>query len=162
MNNPNSSSQIVMQPIGKNEIDLLVDYRMAYLSEMQGDRTAEYQTRLKHELTDYFAEALNNERLFGFIAKLNAEIVSFGVMILKKIPGDFNQTTYLEGDILNMYTVPEARRKGYSALILEYLLKEAGNRGVSKISLHTSKDGEKLYRKYGFNEPIYPVLELSL
>ncbi|MDP2114734.1 MAG: GNAT family N-acetyltransferase, partial [Bacteroidota bacterium] len=88
--------------------------------------------------------------------------LSFGAMVLKKIPGDFNQTSYLEGDILNMYTVPFARRKGISGMILQELLNEAHNRGISKVSLHTSKEGEKLYRKLGFTEPIYPVLELRL
>jgi GNAT superfamily N-acetyltransferase len=61
-----------------------------------------------------------------------------------------------------MYTVPSARRKGISAMILEQLLIGARLRGVSKVALHTSKDGEKLYRKFGFAEPVYPVLELNL
>jgi GNAT superfamily N-acetyltransferase len=61
-----------------------------------------------------------------------------------------------------MFTVPFARRKGISAMILQQLINEAKNRGISKISLHTSKDGEKLYRKFGFSEPVYPVLELCL
>jgi len=42
------------------------------------------------------------------------------------------------------------------------LLAEARERGISKVSLHTTKDGEKLYRKFGFSEPVYPVLELCL
>lgn len=83
-------------------------------------------------------------------------------MVIKSIPGDFNKSSYLEGDILNMYTIPQARRKGISAMILEHLIEEARSRGISKISLHTSKDGERLYRKYNFSEPSYPVLELCL
>ncbi len=114
----------------------------------------------KTELTRYFSEALTEGRFFAFLAEQDGEKLSFGAMVLKKIPGDFNQTSYLEGDILNMYTIPFARRKGISALILQQLLNEALRRGVSKVSLHTSKDGEKLYRKFGFSEPIYPVLEL--
>jgi len=135
---------------------------MAYLTEMQGERCEEYQIGLKNELNQFFTEALAENRFFAFLAQQEDEILSFGAMVLKKIPGDFNQSIYLEGDILNMYTVPFARRKGISAMILQELLIEARNRGVSKVSLHTSKDGEKLYRKFGFNEPVYPVLELCL
>jgi len=155
-------SGIQIRKIQTDEINLLTEYRMAYLTEMQGERSAEFQEILKAELNRYFAEAMSENRFFAFLADLNGEILSFGAMVLKKIPGDFNQPTYLEGDILNMYTVPFARRRGISALILERLLGEARERGVSKVSLHTSKDGEKLYRKYGFNEPHYPVLELIL
>jgi GNAT superfamily N-acetyltransferase len=155
-------SKIHIREIGSAEVELLTTYRMAYLTDMQGERSEEYQHKLKKELNQYFSEALANERFFAFLAEQEGEILSFGGMLLKKIPGDFNQSSYLEGDILNMYTVSFARRKGISALILQQLLNEAIKRGISKVSLHTSKDGEKLYRKFGFSEPVYPVLELCL
>ncbi len=155
-------SKIRIREIGPKDVDLLTTYRMAYLAEMQGERSEEYQQQLKTELNQYFSQALAENRFFAFLAELNGEILSFGAMVIKKIPGDFNQSLYLEGDILNMYTVPFARRKGISAMILQELLNEALRRGISKVSLHTSKDGEKLYRKFGFAEPVYPVLELCL
>ena len=155
-------SKIKVREIGTDEVELLTTYRMAYLTEMQGERSEEFQIRLKNELNQYFREAIAENRCFAFLAQQGDDILSFGAMVLKKIPGDFNQSMYLEGDILNMYTVPFARRKGISALILQELLNEARERGISKVSLHTSKDGEKLYRKFGFGEPVYPVLELCL
>lgn len=155
-------SKINVREIGIDEVELLTTYRMAYLTEMQGERSEEYQIRLKNDLNQYFMEAIAENRCFAFLAQQGDDILSFGAMVLKKIPGDFNQSMYLEGDILNMYTVPFARRKGISALILQELLNEARHRGISKVSLHTSKDGEKLYRKFGFCEPAYPVLELCL
>jgi GNAT superfamily N-acetyltransferase len=155
-------SRIKIREIGSDEVELMTTYRIAYLAEMQGERGLKYQKKLKSELNQYFDEALADDRLFAFMAEQDGEALSFGAMVLKKIPGDFNQTSYLEGDILNMYTVPFARRKGISGMILQELLNEAHNRGISKVSLHTSKEGEKLYRKLGFAEPIYPVLELRL
>ncbi len=155
-------TKIQIREIGLSEVELLTNYRMAYLTEMQGERSEEFRIQLHEELTKYFSQALAEDRFFAFLAEQESEPLSFGAMVLKKIPGDFNQSSYLEGDILNMYTVPFARRKGISALILERLIAEAGRRGVSKICLHTSKDGEKLYRKFGFSEPVYPVLELCI
>jgi len=155
-------SNIQIREIGTSEVELLTTYRMAYLTEMQGEQSEEYQLKLQKELTDYFTQALAENRFFAYLAELKGEILSFGGMVIKKIPGDFNQSSYLEGDILNMFTVPFARRKGISAMILQQLINEARNRGISKVSLHTSKDGEKLYRKFGFSEPVYPVLELCL
>ena len=155
-------AKIEIREIGSAEVELLTSFRLAYLTELQGERSEEYHQTLKTELNQYFYEALADNRFFAFLAEQDGTILSFGGMVLKKIPGDFNQSSYLEGDILNMYTVPFARRKGISSLILQQLLNEALRRGVSKVSLHTSKDGEKLYRKYGFNEPAYPVLELCL
>lgn len=155
-------SNIQIREIGTSEVETLTTYRLAYLTELQGEQSEEYQLKLRKELNDYFTQALAEKRFFAYLAELKGEILSFGAMVIKKIPGDFNQSSYLEGDILNMYTVPFARRKGISALILQQLINEARNRGISKVSLHTSKDGEKLYRKFGFNDPVYPVLELCL
>jgi len=155
-------SNIQIREIGTSEVELLTTYRMAYLAELQGEQSEEYQLKLRKELNDYFTQALAENRFFAYLAELKGEILSFGAMVIKKIPGDFNQSSYLEGDILNMFTVPFARRKGISAMILQQLINEAKTRGISKVSLHTSKDGEKLYRKFGFSEPVYPVLELCL
>jgi GNAT superfamily N-acetyltransferase len=155
-------SKIQIRRVGSSEVELLIAYRLAYLTELQGKQSEEYQKQIKNDLTQYFSQALSEDRIFAFLAEQDNEPLSFGVMVMKKIPGDFNQTSYLEGDILNMYTVPFARRKGISALILEQLLTEARARKISKVSLHCTKDGEKLYRKFGFSEPVYPVLELCL
>ena len=80
-------------------------------------------------------------------------------MIIKQIPGDFNKSSCLEGEILNMYTIPMARRQGVASLILKQLLQIAEEKGISKVALHTSKDSEKLYRRFGFSKPDYPFLE---
>jgi len=45
---------------------------------------------------------------------------------------------------------------------LENLLSEAKSMGITKVALHTSKDGEKLDRKYQFSEPVYPYLERTI
>jgi len=155
-------TKISVREISLEDIDLLITYRLAYLEEMQGECSNDYREMLCKELAQYFSSGLKENRLFAFIAEQEQEALSFGAMILKTIPGDLNQTSYIEGDILNMYTVPSARRRGISGLILERLIAEARKRGVSKISLHTSADGEKLYRKFGFSEPVFPVLELGL
>lgn len=155
-------SKIQIREIGPNEVELLTTYRMAYLTELQGEQSKDYQQKLQDELNHYFREAMAENRFFAYLAELKGEALGFGAMVIKKIPGDFNQPFYLEGDILNMYTVPFARRKGISALILQQLLNEAHYRGISKVALHTTKSGEKLYRKFGFSDPIYPVLELCL
>jgi GNAT superfamily N-acetyltransferase len=155
-------NNISLQKIEMEQIELLTKYRLDYLAEMQGELSPKYRSELEQGLNEYFREVMAGDMFFAFMALNGDKVVSFGAMVIKKIPGDSSEPVYLEGDILNMYTVPEERRKGYSAVILQELIDEAKRRGISKISLHTSIDGEKLYRKFGFNEPRYPVLELCL
>ena len=152
-------SKIVIRKVENGDIETMANYRLDYLTELQGERGEDYKQKLRTELIGFLKSEIENARFFALLAEFNGEILSFGAMVVKRIPGDFNQSSYLEGDILNMYTLPKFRRMGISSLILKRLLEEARELGISKVALHTSKDGEKLYRKYGFSEPIYPVLE---
>lgn len=156
------NTELVIRKIGQKDIAILVDYRLNYLAEMQGTEAVKKVEETRAALLDFFSKAILQQRFFAFAAEFDGVAVSFGGMVVKEIPGDFSKPTYLEGDILNMYTVPEARRMGIAQLILKALLEEAVKLGISKVALHTSKDGEHLYRGNGFTEPAYPYLELVL
>ena len=156
------SGKINIRRVQEADIPGMTAARIDYLTEMQGERSVQYKEELQQNLTQYFKQSIQEHRFFALQAEYEGVIVSYGGMILKKIPGDFNQSSYLEGEILNMYTLPEYRRKGFSSIILENLLKEAKLMGVSKVALHCSKAGEPLYRKYGFSDPVYPYLELII
>lgn len=157
-----NKSKIKIRRIESGEIQLLVEYRMLYLAELQGEKDESYKKKLQADLELYFEKAIIEGRFFAFLAEKEGKPVSFGGMVVKEIPGDFTKSSYLEGDILNMYTVPKARRLGISSMILEKLLTEAKTMGISKVALHTTEDGEKMYRSFGFSEPVYPYLELVI
>jgi ribosomal protein S18 acetylase RimI-like enzyme len=159
---PIAKEKIGIRKVEADDIPLMTAARIDYLTEMQGERPSQYVQELQENLQQFFKLTMQDGSFFALLAEYDGKVVSYGGMILKKIPGDFNQSSYLEGDILNMYTLPEYRRKGISSLILEALLLEAKKRGISKVALHCSKDGEPLYRKYGFEDPIYPYLELII
>jgi GNAT superfamily N-acetyltransferase len=151
---------IKIRRVEEIDVPMMTAARLNYLTEMQGERAPEYLQELQQKLQSFFIETMKEGSFFALLAEFEGKVVSYGGMIVKKIPGDLNQSSYLEGDILNMYTLPEYRRKGISSRILEELMKEAKVMGISKVALHCSKEGEPLYRKFGFSDPVYPYLEL--
>lgn len=54
------------------------------------------------------------------------------------------------GQVYGVVTDPAYRRRGYSRAIMEGLLAWFRERGVSRVDLHASRDGEPLYRSLGF------------
>lgn len=52
--------------------------------------------------------------------------------------------------IMNMYTVPEYRRRGIAIKTLDMLIKDTKNKGITSISLEATDMGRPLYEKYGF------------
>jgi len=157
-----NKQDIAVRMVEEDDIPVMTAHRLSYLLEMQGERDPHYLVKLERELMAFSRRHLREGNFFALVAESEGLILGYGAMVLKTIPGDLNQPSYLEGDILNMYTLPHARRQGVGRIILEALVAEARSRGVSKIGLHTSKDGEHLYRSFGFSEPQYPYLEMIL
>jgi len=153
---------INIRRVEEYDIPAMTAARLAYLTEMQGERPEAYLQELQQKLQFYFLNAMQEGNFFALLAEKEGQVVSYGGMVLKKIPGDLNQSSYLEGDILNMYTLPAYRRQGISSMILQQLLTEAKTMGLTKVALHCSKDGEPLYRKFGFEDPAYPYLEMVI
>ncbi|ENO12314.1 acetyltransferase [Thermoplasmatales archaeon SCGC AB-539-C06] len=66
------------------------------------------------------------------------------------------------GYILNLYTIPEERRRGICTRLLTELIQEARSVGLKYLHLHVSKYGKNIYKKLGFSEPDYKELVLKL
>ncbi len=155
-------SKIRIRRVDQTDIAAMTEHRLAYLAEMQGQRSDDYINALRKELSGFFRKAVSEKWLVALVAESEGQVLAYGAMVIRQVPGDLNKSFYLEADILNMYTLPEFRRMGISTLILHRLVEEARLSGISKLALHTSEAGEKLYRNFGFSSPVYPVLELIL
>ena len=60
---------------------------------------------------------------------------------------------YLNNGIAGLYfiaTLPEYRRRGYALLLIHRLVESSFERGANEIVLHSSADGQHLYRNVGF------------
>ena len=66
------------------------------------------------------------------------------------------------GYVLNLYTIPKARRKGVCTQLLSMLIEEAKSLRLKYLHLHASRDGIRLYERAGFVEPDEPELKLGL
>lgn len=141
------------------DIQLIVDYRIIFLTELQGRQTKEKESDLRKVLTEYFIKSINNNSYIGWIAEIDDKPIGFGGMVIQEIPGNFSLMNGLEGYILNMYTVPEYRKNGICKSLLKILIDEGKKLGLNKAYLHASNDGIDIYRKKGFSEPELPVLE---
>jgi GNAT superfamily N-acetyltransferase len=80
----------------------------------------------------------------GLAAAGNAEIQ-------QRLPGPANPSGLL-GYIGTMATDPRWRRRGMARVVLRRLLRELDGRGVDRVELHATPDGEALYRAAGFSE----------
>ena len=83
------------------------------------------------------------ERAFGFAALCDGRVVAYGGML----------TVLDEGQITNVATHPDYRRRGLAERVMEALLAEARQRGLALVTLEVRESNAaaiRLYEKCGF------------
>lgn len=64
----------------------------------------------------------------------------------------FSHPTGKRGHLMNVYTNSRYRRHGIASKMLDMLIQEAKEKGVTEISLDATDCGKPLYEKFGFKQ----------
>lgn len=151
-------TEIIYSFATTEDAENLASARVAFLTELLGVQDEDAAGGLAHELSAYFRKALPAQHYLGVIARQNGRLAATGGMVFREQPGSFKNPTGKTAYILNMYTLPEFRRKGISTAIMEQLMDIARSKGYNSFELHATPDGEPVYQKLGFykhSEPTY-------
>lgn len=133
------------------DVAALARLRIDFLKEVQSPETHLIDEEgLDKILQDYFAEYLSNGDFVAYLALVDNEIVSTsGLCFSKIIPG----FTLLDGRvayIMNIYTLPQWRKKGIGKQVFHHILEAAKTRNYKRVLLHATEDGRPVYEKFGF------------
>ena len=131
------------------DIEALVKMRLCYLIEDNGSLDAQDLEAIKRELPGYFQAHLGKD-LFVYVVRDGQAIVSCAFLLTVEKPMSPAFINGRTGMVLNVYTCPSYRRKGYAKKIMEVLLSEAKKMEISVIELKATEDGYPLYRSVGF------------
>ena len=115
-------------------------------------REARDPSEVRAATLEYMHRALASGEIRCWVAEVEGRPVgSAGVVVLQKPPGAA-ELTGREAYILNVYTVPEHRRRGIATALTERLLDWCESEGIRKMSLHATEEGARIYRRFGFQE----------
>jgi len=78
-------------------------------------------------------------------------IGSAGLLILDWAPHFLDPKCDQRGYILNVFVDPEYRRRGIARGLTLECMAEAKRRGIGVVALHSSKKGQPVYERLGFN-----------
>jgi len=143
---------------GISHIPDLIDFRIKFLIDFGGPESLESQNKLREALHPYFHKHIAESSYIGYLALVEGKIAGAGGMKVIEYPGGFKNPEGKRGYIMNMYTLPEFRRKGICSNILRHLMETANEMGICSFELHATKEGEPVYIKQGFekhDEPTY-------
>lgn len=135
---------------GLNDLDLLTDSRIEVLraaNELDSDTDMSVVAK---ESYFYYKDALSGSEHVAYLIFDDKTFVATGGISFYRVMPTYHNPSGKKAYIMNMYTVPEYRRRGIAFNTLDLLVQEAHKRNIAYISLESTKSGIPLYEKYGF------------
>ncbi len=133
------------------DIEALTDLRIAYLLEDLGTICDEHLRIMKDSLPAYYSRHLQND-LEVYVCRINGDIVACAFLLIVEKPMSPSFITGKTGTVLNVYTKPEHRHKGYAKQLMTFMLKDAAKLNISVIELKSTQAGYPLYQSVGFED----------
>ena len=133
------------------DINMLTDLRLVYLQEDLGVITD--KQLIQESLPGYYEKHLNKD-LMVYIARDDEDIVACAFLLIVEKPMSPSFITGKTGTVLNVYTKPEYRNKGYAKKLMTMMLEDATAQDVSIIELKATEDGYSLYKSVGFEDVV--------
>ena len=133
------------------DIKELTALRIAYLQEDGEDMVQGVLHTIETDLPGYFSEHLNND-ITAYVARTEEKIVSCAFLLVVEKPMSPAFITGRTGTVLNVYTRPQYRHKGYAYRLMNMLLNDASDKNLSFVELKATEDGYGLYKSLGFED----------
>lgn len=143
------------------DINELTKMRIAYISDAEHSIEEKDEQIILKKLPEYFLKHLGQD-LIVFVAKEVNEIVATAFLLIIEKPCNLNFINGRIGNVLNVYTVPQYRRKGISTHLMNDLIKYARELEIDLIELKATNEGYPLYKKLGFCERSSNYIDMKL
>jgi GNAT superfamily N-acetyltransferase len=146
----NHSMECRIREAALADLPHLVHHRRAMFEDM-GHTDTDLLDRVDRASKQYFEHALRDGAYKAWLAEDSAgTVLAGGGIVLADWPGFPGETLAKRAWILNMYTEPQARRRGIAKQLLQVILEWSRTHGLSMVSLHASPAGRPLYASLGF------------
>lgn len=150
--------EIIFRQATLEDAELLAELRLQFALELSGSHSETAQRQLRTQLKDFFSNSIAEGTSISWLALVDNDVAGIGSVLFRNQPGNFKNPSGRWGYIMNMYTLPEYRKRGIGNGILNRLMDSSHALGITAFELHATADGVPVYEKSGFSvhtEPTY-------
>ena len=142
---------MIFEKADQNDINDLVELRIAYLLEDYGEIAPDKLSLISDNLPDYFHTHLNKD-LFVFVCRDESILLGCCFLCVSEKPSNPSFVNGKTGTVLNVYTKPQFRKQGIAGKLIKLLLSQAEKLNLDFVELQATDSGYKLYKSMGFND----------
>lgn len=144
---------MVVENANIDDVNLLTELRLEYLKEDHGKLSESDIEIIRRDLPNYFKKNLN-QNIFCYLIREKEEIAACAFLLLVEKPMSPAFITGRTGTVLNVYTKPQYRHKGYARGIMNKILSDAVEKNLSVVELKSTENGYRLYQSVGFVDEV--------
>ncbi|HEU5348098.1 MAG TPA: GNAT family N-acetyltransferase, partial [Ktedonobacterales bacterium] len=96
---------------------------------------------------------LEQGRFLAWLAEADGQPVACTVLIWWQMPPNLEHLHRCRGYVSSVYTHPDYRRRGLARTLMEKLIAQARELGITNLVLNASRMGRPLYESLGFVVP---------
>jgi GNAT superfamily N-acetyltransferase len=135
------------------DIDTLVELRLEFIKDIHPEHDDIHIENIRNGFVEYLKEHIQNNTYLGFLGIAGGEIVCSAGLLIYDLPPLYSEKPRKTGHVLNCFTKPSYRRRGYGHGLIEFIKVCARDEGISRLYLNATPSGYSLYEKAGFAEP---------
>lgn len=132
------------------DLDALVKMRTEVLRAANKLSEKVDLAEVETESEKYYKSALENQMHIAYLVYDAQQVIGAGGVSFYQVLPAYHNANGWKAYIMNMYTNPCYRRRGIARNVLELLIKEAEDRGITQITLEATQEGRPLYEACGF------------
>jgi len=152
------AATFLIRPATVDDAEIIVGHRRAMFVDM-GYRDAHALDQMCAAFHPWLLARLNTREYLTWLAVADDGAVAAGLGLwLMDWPPHMIGTGARRGNIVNVYTIAEARRQGLARRLMTTALDWCHANGIRAVILHSSEEGRPLYQELGFR----PTNEMRL
>lgn len=144
-------NQFTLRVATPDDAATIAQHRTAMFQDMGLVPTAEDYAQLLESSTSWLTDVLAKKQYAGWLIESDATVVAGGGVLLRDlfpVPGCHRVGVWAH--IMNVYTVPEYRRRGLARMLMRQILDWCAAQKVDQVTLTASQEGRTLYESLGF------------
>ena len=134
---------------GPDAVETIIEHRRAMFFDMGYRDTAALQA-MSAAFGPWLDEKMRSGEYLAWLALADGRIAAGLGLWLMDWPPHLIGTGSRRGNILNVYTHPDYRRKGMARALVDTALAWCRGNGIGCVILHASVEGRPLYESLGF------------
>lgn len=143
------------------DLDAVPELRLRFVAEHRGIDPTRLPTEFRAATVDFLRRHHESATSRSFLAEHDGISMGVVTILLLDLAPRPEDTSGVDGYIINMYVAPAHRRNGLGRQLLAACRREADQLGLRRLVLYATPDGKPLYESAGF-EPNPNWMELLL